>query len=126
MGSSYSFGDKLTVILDPQDQYTEVEDRRLIEALGYIPEMALDDRYQGLTFWDALDKAYAHGGGLVPFNSFSQENFPTLEYEGDPPIHPVALYYRTMEDGTTEKAYQYEHAWVAIERGTAFTVARMD
>jgi hypothetical protein len=69
-----------------------------------------------------LDQGYRNGGGWQPFNGFKLRGDNSLEYPGDPRIHPVAQTW--LRD---ELILVYPHDWVAVvQRDRSFEICRMD
>lgn len=97
-----------------------VNGRRGLDLLGYIPQMVLADDPRPAR--EQLHERYAHGGGWQPFEGFTLRKDRALTYPGDPPLIPVA--FGQLRD---EMIYVYESGWVAIVQpdGT-FEASRMD
>lgn len=93
---------------------------RDIELLGFIPQFfSYDDPRPAK---EQINEAYAHGGGWHQFEGFRVTPGHSLQYPGDPAIHPIAK--AALRD---EMIYVYPHAWVMIVHADkTHSIARID
>jgi hypothetical protein len=91
------------------------------EHLGLIPGWITDKDPDPA--WKQIDKNYQHGGGWRHGTmGFTFRGDNTLEYPGDPPLHPLAETW--LRD---ELILFYDHAIIAIvQPDRSFEVARID
>ena len=90
------------------------------EHVGMIPYWLSEDDIDPA--WRQLDKHYQHGGGWRPFKGHTMNEDKSLEYPGDPALHPIAS--MELRD---ELILMYEYSWVAVvQKDGSFEVCRMD
>ena len=91
------------------------------DELGMLPDFInQNDKRPARVQFDAN---YQHGGGWHPIKGFIHRKGLTLEYPGDPPLEPIAMW--PLRD---EMIVVYRYGLVAIfqTKTGAFEVARMD
>jgi hypothetical protein len=102
--------------------YAFLDARADMEFLGYLPSfLSENDPDDART---QLNKNYQHGGGYRPLDGWKILDMVTMtiQYPGDPPLHPVAM--TTLRQ---EVIYFFPHAQVLIlQPNGEFVVARMD
>jgi hypothetical protein len=90
------------------------------ENLGYLPGFL--DPNDPRPAREQFNERYARGGGWSPMKGHQLRGDNSLEYPGDPRIHPIAQTW--LRD---ELILLYPSDWVAIvQRDRSFEVCRMD
>jgi hypothetical protein len=90
------------------------------EELGMIPDFI--NQKDPRCARDQFDSNYAHGGGWIPIRGFTHKGM-VLQYPGDPPYHPIAMW--PLRD---EMIVIYRYGLVAIfqVKDGSVDVARLD
>lgn len=98
--------------------------RHAFSAIGFLPDIILNEAYDSRPVVDQVNQRYAHGGGWHAMSGFKWNRIAkTLRYPGDPPMHAVARF----EASTKETVYVFESGWVLVDRGgDDYEVARLD
>jgi hypothetical protein len=91
------------------------------EELGMLPDFINQNDPRPAR--EQFDANYQHGGGWHPIPGFIHRKGVSLEYPGDPPYHPIAMW--PLRD---EMIVVYRYGLVAIfqVKTGAFEVARLD
>jgi hypothetical protein len=91
------------------------------EELGMLPDFINQNDPRPAR--EQFDANYQHGGGWHPIPGFIHRKGVSLEYPGDPPYHPIAMW--PLRD---ELIVVYRYGLVAIfqVKTGAFEVARLD
>jgi hypothetical protein len=71
---------------------------------------------------DQFDANYAHGGGFIPIRGFTNKNM-VLQYPGDPPYYPIAMWPLRHE---MIVVYRYGLVAIFSTEDGSFSVARLD
>lgn len=81
----------LEVMLDPNGEYDEDQYDMLVDSCGYIPEwFAIESNNGGiLSPKEVIETYYPHGGGWRPFGNWKIHEDDSIEYPGDPIMHPI-------------------------------------
>jgi hypothetical protein len=102
--------------------YAVLDARFQLDDLGYLPSfLDEDDPDDART---QLDKNYQHGGGYRPQPQWKilDMGSMTIQYPGDPALHPLAV--TTLRQ---ELIFFFPHAYVLILQPNGdFVCARMD
>ena len=110
---------KLSIKIDPNNKYMDVEPQRLYMACGILPIWAISAEFIEDTAYEALKAQYRFP--MMPMSGCEVDSKGAMRYPGDPVQHPYCRIKRL-----DETIYMYSHSVVAIVNKLSTTVVRMD
>lgn len=96
-----------TLVLDPHDKFSDVEPRRLLACLGYLPSFI--DTGDARSLKDQLEQNYGFGCYWSDADNFDCGVFKGDKEDGEPDLEPVAFIKRGK---TGEAVIFYQYALV--------------